>query len=266
KLVLTTRKLSEKNFDKEIQLDTISKSSFLSTFHFHRLFKAFYGISPSDYLERIRIENSIYLMKFTQLALKDIAFEVGFKNQETFNRVFKKITLHTPSHFRKNKKSKLEKIKISKPILNLQMEKTIVPKTNYVFIRIHSDKNTLAKAWLKLVDIALQENNFNANSECIGIWNWNRFVDKKTFDLGIITNRNSHKMNSSYIPESKYLIFTYTGEIKKITEVYSYIYKEFIIKEKIYLKPIPPFEVYLKYPPFYHGNECVTKIYLPIED
>jgi AraC family transcriptional regulator len=78
--LLGAAKFIEKNFDKEINLDIISKSSFLSAFHFHRLFKAFYGLSPSDYLERIRIENAIYLMNYTRLSIRDISFEVGFKN------------------------------------------------------------------------------------------------------------------------------------------------------------------------------------------
>jgi predicted transcriptional regulator YdeE len=135
-----------------------------------------------------------------------------------------------------------------------------------LFIRIHSKKNILAKSWRKLIDIGLQEKLLNSKSNCIGIWNWNRFMENKTFDLGILTNQTSNRMNSSFIPKSKYLIFTYKGTFRKLTEVYSYIYREFIIKERIFLKPIPPFEIYIQYPPFYYEKDCITKIYLPIQD
>ncbi|MBK9498253.1 MAG: AraC family transcriptional regulator [Leptospiraceae bacterium] len=39
-------------------LEAIAKASFISPFHFHRIFKSITNSTPREYMERIRIEKS----------------------------------------------------------------------------------------------------------------------------------------------------------------------------------------------------------------
>lgn len=265
--LILAAKFIEKNSEKEINLNSIAKSSFISSFYFHKLFKSYFGVTPIDYLEQTRIKNSIYLMKFTKLSLADISFSVGFKNHETFSRSFKKTISKTPLEFRKNSKQKIQTLNQSiQKSFDIKVEKKIIPKTNYVFIRTKNSDYNFSKTWRNLIDLSVRENLFKENVNCIGIWNWNINGKVKSYDLGIITNKNSKFLNHTSTIESKFLIFTYVGTLEKLAEVYDYIFNQYVIKENLYLKPNPPIEIYEKFPPFFYGKNCLTKILLPIQE
>lgn len=71
-------------------LEAIAKASFISPFHFHRIFKSITNSTPREYMERIRIEKAAHLIQYTNLGIGDIAYDVGYENHESFSKVFKK--------------------------------------------------------------------------------------------------------------------------------------------------------------------------------
>ncbi|TYQ16853.1 UNVERIFIED_CONTAM: AraC-like DNA-binding protein [Acetivibrio alkalicellulosi] len=89
------------NYERDISLKDISKYVFLSSSYFTRAFKEEIGISPINYLLKIRIERAKELLESTQTKISDIALSVGFSNQQRFNDIFKKYTKLTPLQYRK---------------------------------------------------------------------------------------------------------------------------------------------------------------------
>lgn len=73
-----------------------------SASHFSKMFKAFTGMTFSEYLNVIRIENAIILLR-ENITMTSISQKCGFSTIRNFNRVFKKITgcspLSLPSDF-----------------------------------------------------------------------------------------------------------------------------------------------------------------------
>lgn len=64
--------------------------------HFTRYFSCTLG----EYMRKVKINKSIYLVKNTQLSLTEIAFICGFFDQSHFTRNFKKLTGFLPKEFR----------------------------------------------------------------------------------------------------------------------------------------------------------------------
>lgn len=89
------------NFERDISLGDIAKFVFLSPSYFTRAFKEETGMSPINYLLKIRIERAKELLTDTGLKISDIALNVGFSNQQRFNEMFKKFTCLTPLQYRK---------------------------------------------------------------------------------------------------------------------------------------------------------------------
>ncbi len=89
------------NFERDISLGNIAKFVFLSPSYFTRAFKEETGMSPINYLLKVRIERAKELLADTGLKISDIALSVGFSNQQRFNEMFKKYTHLTPLQFRK---------------------------------------------------------------------------------------------------------------------------------------------------------------------
>lgn len=88
------------HFSSSIDLDNISEQAHFSKFHFIRLFKSIYGLTPKNYLIKVRIEHAKKLLA-TGHSVSDAGFMVGLESATSFTGMFKKITGITPSHYQK---------------------------------------------------------------------------------------------------------------------------------------------------------------------
>jgi len=100
-LIKISVKYINNNFERDINIENIAKYVFLSQSYFTRIFKEVMGTSPINYLIKVRIERSKELMEDKSLKISDIAYSVGFSNQQRFNEMFKKYTGYTPLKYRK---------------------------------------------------------------------------------------------------------------------------------------------------------------------
>ena len=67
---------------------------------FFELFRGNTGMTPNDYLRRLRLEAARGLLEKTSRPVTDIAFEVGFNSSQYFSTVFLQYTGLTPTGFR----------------------------------------------------------------------------------------------------------------------------------------------------------------------
>ncbi|MDP3650724.1 MAG: helix-turn-helix transcriptional regulator [Rhodoferax sp.] len=74
--------------------------SHVSEAHFARSFKEAFGVPPHRYLLTRRIERAVALLRDSELAITDIAFQTGWRSLGTFGRIFRDITGETPSAVR----------------------------------------------------------------------------------------------------------------------------------------------------------------------
>jgi transcriptional regulator GlxA family with amidase domain len=72
----------------------------VSQAHFARSFAAAFGVPPHRYLLTRRIERASALLRDTDLAITEIAFETGWASLGTFGRVFRDITGESPGELR----------------------------------------------------------------------------------------------------------------------------------------------------------------------
>ncbi|TKG93914.1 AraC family transcriptional regulator [Puteibacter caeruleilacunae] len=91
----------QENLKEAIQIETLANMSCLSKDHFTRVFKSIVLTTPSDYIISKRIEKAKFLLLTTDLPLKKIFEETGFKSLPYFSRIFKKHTQMTPLAYRR---------------------------------------------------------------------------------------------------------------------------------------------------------------------
>lgn len=85
----------------EITLKNIADAVYLNPDHFGRLFKQMTGQSPIQYLRRLRIEQSCFLLHNTTDSIDAISRQVGFEDAYYFSRVFKEVKGICPRNFRR---------------------------------------------------------------------------------------------------------------------------------------------------------------------
>ena len=61
-----------------------------------------FGESPGNYLTRYKVSVARELLNSTRKSIKEISFDLGFKNPYHFSRVFKRITGYSPSEHRES--------------------------------------------------------------------------------------------------------------------------------------------------------------------
>ena len=71
----------------------------LSVSRFYRIFKAGVGLTPTEYINRLRINQAKELLSNTDMSVCEIAEAVGFADQNYFGRVFKKQTGTSPKKY-----------------------------------------------------------------------------------------------------------------------------------------------------------------------
>jgi two-component system response regulator YesN len=72
----------------------------LSAWRLSHLFKEQMGVTPIEYLTKIRIERAKKLLLTTDKKCCNIYYEVGYNGQSHFSRKFKEVTGMTPLEFR----------------------------------------------------------------------------------------------------------------------------------------------------------------------
>lgn len=87
--------------DPDLSIRTFAEHFDMSEVYFRRLFKAGYGIAPSQYIISLRLKYAKELMKYPFLSLEECALQSGFSSLQYFCRVFKKATGATPAAYRR---------------------------------------------------------------------------------------------------------------------------------------------------------------------
>ena len=94
--------LMHTQIDQDLTLKALAAASYLSPFHFARLFKKLTGTSPHNYLASIRATKAQLLLADTDLSVTEIGARVGYLSGSHFTKAFRLATGATPREFRKN--------------------------------------------------------------------------------------------------------------------------------------------------------------------
>lgn len=87
--------------DQDLSLKDVAAASYLSPFHFARLFKKITGSTPRNYLAGIRSARAQLLLGESDLSITEIAARVGYLSASHFTKAFRQATGTTPREFRK---------------------------------------------------------------------------------------------------------------------------------------------------------------------
>lgn len=90
------------HYTEPLSLESVAERFCVNHSHLSRAFAAKLSCGYLDYLHQLRVGHGKKLLSETQNKVSDIAFECGFADQRSFNRVFKKWTGLTPRAYRQS--------------------------------------------------------------------------------------------------------------------------------------------------------------------
>jgi AraC-like DNA-binding protein len=98
--LLRARDAMDRAYAEPLNVRVVAAVAHVSEAHFIRSFRSVFGETPHRYLQRRRVERSMFLLRDTDRSVTDICFDVGFTSRGTFSRTFREIVGEAPSDYR----------------------------------------------------------------------------------------------------------------------------------------------------------------------
>jgi AraC family transcriptional regulator len=250
----------DRRLDEQLELDTLAKVASFSSFHFHRLFTAWFGETLGDYVRRRRLEMAaLRLVAQPRLPVLQVALSVGFGSTEAFARAFKTRFGSTPTGWRASQvsnrdqlKSKLDQAPLAASRNHGSMKVTIVDRqpTTVAYLRyVGPVGKPVSDFWITKVDPWMQTNGLYGRPR-YGISHDDPGItapEKVRYDAAVEVPENfvgagDHQM--TVIPGGKYAVGKYKGTDKQIGEAWDWLLRDWLPGSGMQLDSRPSFEHY----------------------
>ena len=99
--LLRARDVMDRAYAAPLDVAAVATMAHMSPAHFSRCFRTVFGESPHRYLQRRRVERSMFLLRETGRTVTEICSDVGFSSLGTFSRTFRELVGLTPSGYRR---------------------------------------------------------------------------------------------------------------------------------------------------------------------
>jgi AraC-like DNA-binding protein len=98
--LLRARDAMDRTYAGPLDVAALARIAHVSEAHFIRTFRATFGETPHRYLQRRRVERSMFLLRETDASVTEVCLEVGFASLGTFSRTFRAIVGESPTAYR----------------------------------------------------------------------------------------------------------------------------------------------------------------------
>ncbi len=85
-----------------VTLDELARTSSYNASYLSRLFKETFAISFTDYVNILRVNQAVKLLRETELTVEEVGLEVGFHSRKHFYDMFRRHTGMTPGAYRED--------------------------------------------------------------------------------------------------------------------------------------------------------------------
>ncbi len=96
------------HYSETITLDYLAELAGYNASYFSRRFKQLMGVSVSEYIHKLRVVRACVYLRESRKSFAEIAYRVGYENENYFRSVFRRITGKNPKDYR-NECRKIQK-------------------------------------------------------------------------------------------------------------------------------------------------------------
>ncbi len=268
-----------KQVDTNPSLETLADIAAISPFHFHRVYRALTGETPSSTVRRLRLAKACVLLRDTQKPVTEVAFDVGYDSSQSFAKAFRAATGFTPTAIRKDLPS-LNRVlqELGNPSeastqnsRDLEVKVVSVEPFKVIASRHVGPHKGLFKAYGELFHwaeatglverfrgiygIPIDDPRDVPEGEC-------RF--DCCFDFGPDAGGNE-RFREDYLGGGTFAVTRHTGPYEGLEEKYDFLYGAWLSESAYSLRDQPAYNHYLNDPDSAPPEKWETDIYVPVE-
>lgn len=272
----------DQRLDAELDLDSVASVAAFSKFHFHRQFKATFGLSLHRYVQLARMRRaSGQLADGAGASVTDIALEAGYETPDAFARAFRQRFGQSPSSFRKSPDwvSWLQAFGPLNRARSKLMTETFTPDqvtlrevapTRVAIFEHRGDPETLDATIQKFIAWRRANGLSPANSQTFNIWHSERRpADPADYsmDLCVGTDRPIEAADGGprvgEIPGGRCAVLRVTGDTHNLEPAALYLYREWLPSSGEEMRDFPIYcQRFFLEPP---EQGTAAELYLPLK-
>lgn len=265
---------------EQLRLDRLAREAGSSSYHFARLFNAYVGETPFEFLRRLRLVTALRLLQEDhEVSVTEIALSIGYDTSASFNKAFRKLLEMNPGDFRKLGKAQQHEViyALSRPrplkeiTMNLtpNFETVTRPLTHYVFLEKRGPFAEVAPPlWNELMPLLprIDQQQIREYLGVSGIDKSRPGEDAMIYQAGVSCAEEPGDLPDGLqhraIKAGNYARFLLTGPYSHIWPAFDRIFKT--LAEKVELRPEFCIENYLNDPRFTPEEKLQTELLIPI--
>jgi AraC-like DNA-binding protein/predicted transcriptional regulator YdeE len=268
----------EHTIETSTSLEDIASIVALSEFHFHRQFRAYFGVPVMDYVRRRRLALAAKALLASPAPVLRIALAAGFESQAAFTRAFRKVFHTTPARFRRHgcEVPWLSCVPISSEVL------AMLPGLGTEQPRIEVIGDIAVAGLTATIDVSERERIPRLWNELAAVVGPDRFARAEHFGVSAgdekvlagafgywaalsldPATRPDARLERRTIPGSTYLVFHLVGGAPLIAAAYDYIGATWLPGSRHRLRPGPSFTRQRE--PDAAGRPAAIEIWIAVE-
>lgn len=284
----------EQHFGQPMSIEELSNAAGFSKYHFSRIFQSMLHESLAHYVNRIRMENALFLLVHrADKNITDIAYELGFTDSAVFSRAFKNYYGISPREYRKeyskNCKDSFLLSEYNKDTAKKEWAEKLFPVTGQITIENLEEKQvayvrhtgtyeTLSKEYVNLLHtLFVHANNqhllVDEQNWLLAIYHDNpEFGDESQFRTSLcltvpkdILVQENGVLGRMKLEGGLYAVGHFQIQQEQFSNVWDYMYKEWLTCSGYVPRNSYPFEVYRNNPDADENHIIEVDIYVPIE-
>jgi AraC-like DNA-binding protein len=87
------------HINEKIDVERLADKACMSTPHFYRKFKEYFGLTPIEYIQQVKINKAKELLVDFNATVNSVSYALGYQNMNHFIRIFKQLEGVTPKKY-----------------------------------------------------------------------------------------------------------------------------------------------------------------------
>lgn len=258
------------HLDEDLDMDRLAQIACLSSYHWHRIYRAIYGETAAATVKRLRLHRAAGDIVETDLGISEIAKRSGYPNVQSFNRIFKAVYGMPPARYRKEGSHKLFESRQRKASTMFDVSIRTLEPTELVGVPHQGSYMNIGKAFEQLFGTLYARGQGHAGLRMIGVY----LDDPDVVAVDKLRSYACVEMDAAQPAQAPlerrkleggdYAVLRHKGPYAEMHKAYTWLYAEWLPMSGRKLRDTVMFEEYVNNPRDVPPAELLTDVHLPL--